>query len=135
MISINIEKEVEFIASFFYELAASSISTLDLSILDSILGNGKLIDESDHDIFAFICDLVSNHGDDYRVLFGHLHLECLEKDDASIFINYINDYYVRSFLPCIYMSLIYSPTYKEETYEKKKYSCTKITTSMKFSHT
>lgn len=125
-ISLNIEKEIEYIASYFYQFDASDISTLDLSILDTILGNQKLVTESEHDLFTFICDLVSTYGDEYRVLLSHLHLECLGKDDISKFINYINDDNVGSFLPCIYKSLLCSPTYKEETYEKKKYNCTKI---------
>lgn len=105
---MDVWKEIRFIASHFIEMKQDEISLLDLSLIDNILSSDSLVVESEHDLFNFIYELISSHGDDYQILLYSLRLEFLEKEDISIFMSYINEDNVGSFIPAFYNYFINS---------------------------
>lgn len=117
-VSLNIEREIEFIASHFHEFNQSKLSNLNLSIIDNILGSKSLSINNEHDILMFICDLVSTHGEEYRVLLGHLHIEYLEVNDIEIVVELIDDSNIGSLLSSVCKRLlcpiVYTPTNDEQ---------------------
>lgn len=98
--SLNIEQEIEFIASHFCELQ-NEIHNVDITIIESILESEHLVVKSEHDLFLFICDLISSNGDQYRILLSHLHLEYLDVEDVSFVLSFIDDNNIGSFLQSI----------------------------------
>lgn len=110
-LSLDIEKETEFIASHFYEIPPNKISSLDISLIDSILGSKSLIIKSEHRLFGFINGLISTHGEDYQYLLSHLHFEYLEAEDVSMIISFIDENNIGCFLPSIFRRLIYPLAY------------------------
>lgn len=105
MKSFSVEREIEFIASHFSDLKNEEISYLDISIIDSILGSKSLIIESEHSLFEFISNLVRERGNENRFLLSHLHLEFLDVEDITSFIELISEEDIGIFLPCIYRRL------------------------------
>lgn len=116
--SLNIDREIEFIASNFHKIHASC-SYLDVSIIDCILSSKSLVVNSEHDLFTFICDLMSLHGDKYRFLLSHLHLEYLVPEDISFVMSYISEDNIGLFLPSIYRCIM-CPFDKSKTLEEDR---------------
>lgn len=119
--SFNTESEIEYIASHFYEFKPKVISSLSLSIIDSILSSPSLVIESEHRLFEFINDLISKHGDEYRLLFSYLHLEYLNRDEISIFIESIDLNNIVHYLPCIYRHLLCFPSLQTQEEDKSRF--------------
>lgn len=103
--SLSIEREIKFIASHFYE-TQSSCSLLDIDQINSILSSDSLVVKSEHDLFKFICDFISSHGDQCRFLLSHLHLEYLKPEDISFILNSIEFDDFAIFLPSISRRLL-----------------------------
>lgn len=103
--SLNIEREIDFIASNFCYFESSKISSLPVSIISSILSSDSLVVKSEHDLFEFICGLISQH-EENQFLLAYLHIEFLDAADVSIFIEYINENNIGTLLPCIFRRLL-----------------------------
>lgn len=104
--SMNIEREISFIASHFIELKKEEMSLLDATIIDSILGCESLVVESEHSLFDFIKDLISVYGTEYQFLLCHLRLEYLETKELAYVSSLINDDNIGCFLPRLLDRLI-----------------------------
>lgn len=116
-LSLDIEREIQYIASHFYELN-KEMHSLDLTIIDSIISSRDLIVMSEHELFNFISSLININGDEYRYLLKYLCLEYLDNDDMKIFVHLIEQSDVEDLLPCIYRRLLckvaYYPLYHLE---------------------
>lgn len=106
--SMNIEREIEFIASHFYLFKQKDISPLDISTIDNILSSKSLVVMDEKTLFNFIFDLIREHDCEYRFLYSHLHLEYLNIEDVTIIIDSINEDNVGHFLQCIFRRLLNS---------------------------
>lgn len=118
---LDIEKEIEFIASNFSNFKVTDFSTLDVSIIDSVLSSDHLVIENEHRLFEFIRSLISEYGEEYSSLLSHLILEYLDRSDISIFIQYIDEINIGSILPCIYRRLLASPTLQISENDKSRF--------------
>lgn len=118
---LDIEKEIEFIANNFSNFNVTDFSTLDVSIIDSVLSSDHLVVENEHRLFEFIRGLISEYGEEYSSLLSHLILEYLDKSDISIFIQYIDESNIWSILPCIYRRLLASPTLQISEKDKSRF--------------
>lgn len=104
--SVNIKKEIEFIASHFNEFKTKDFMNLDISIINDILSSKSLVVASKHYLLNILIDLISEKGNDYRILLSNLKLEYLDVNDIDTFIRLIDEDDIGYFLPCIYRRLL-----------------------------
>lgn len=123
-LSLNSEKEIEFVASHFYEISPKDISSLDISVIESILSSESLVISSERELFEFIKDLVTERGDEFRFLLSYLHLEYLDVDDILYVIESIDEDNTKYFLPCMFRRLICPlANYQIQERDLERYFC------------
>lgn len=99
--NLNIDKEVDFIASHFPDFLVEKLLALDLYIIDSILGSESLVVWFEATLINFIEELIKEHGDEYKILLRHLHLENVDSKNVFHFFELIEGCDLEWFLPCI----------------------------------
>ncbi|OHT04371.1 hypothetical protein TRFO_28135 [Tritrichomonas foetus] len=80
-----LEEEILFVSSHFYEISKENIERLDLSIIELILKNQKLMILNEDSLFSFILSLyLKDHS--YGILFEYIEFQNLNPNSFEQFI-------------------------------------------------
>lgn len=85
-LKFNINKEIDFIASHFYEINKEELKNIDISIIELILSNDKIQLEDENSLLDFVIELYQKNEKNSN-LFEYVDFSAVDQENIEEFVN------------------------------------------------